>query len=69
MKCCIDKKQHNYWVIGKNGELVFRAETRSDLQGVEGIGGAVGKVQVNNSMQSKCKQKASLVCDIKFKKH
>jgi len=35
MKCCIDKKQHNYWVIGKNGELVFRAEARSDLQGVE----------------------------------
>jgi len=36
MKCCINKKQHNYWVIGKNGELVFRAEARSDLQGVEG---------------------------------
>jgi hypothetical protein len=28
----------NYWVIEKNGELVFRAEARLDLQGVEGIG-------------------------------
>ena len=37
MKCCIDKKQRNYWVIEKNGELVFRAEARLDLRGVEGI--------------------------------
>jgi hypothetical protein len=28
----------NYWVIEKTGELVFRAEARLDLQGVEGIG-------------------------------
>jgi hypothetical protein len=28
----------NYWVIQKNGELVFRAEARLDLQGVEVIG-------------------------------
>ena len=28
----------NYEVIEKNGELVFKAEARLDLQGVEGIG-------------------------------
>jgi len=28
----------NYWVIEKNGELVFRAEARLDLQGVKTIG-------------------------------
>jgi hypothetical protein len=28
----------NYWVIEKNGELVFRAEAHLDLQRVEGIG-------------------------------
>jgi hypothetical protein len=38
MKCCIDKKQGNHWVIEKNGELVVRAEARLDLQGIEGIG-------------------------------
>jgi len=38
MKCCIDKKQRNHWVIEKNGELVVRAEARLDLQGIEGIG-------------------------------
>jgi hypothetical protein len=27
----------NYWVIEKNGELVFRAEARLNVQGVEGI--------------------------------
>ena len=28
----------NYWVIEKNGGLVFKAEARLDLQGVKGIG-------------------------------
>jgi len=28
----------NYWVIEKNGEFVFRAEARLDLQGVKAIG-------------------------------